>query len=539
MINGAEIMVNAIKKEGVDVVFGYPGAAICPFFDAAYKTDDFRTILVRHEQNAGHAASGYARSTNKVGVCVATSGPGATNLVTAIATAYLDSVPMVAITGQVNSWLIGRDAFQEADITGSCEPFTKHSYLVKNAEDLPRIMKEAFHIARTGRPGPVLIDVPMDVQLAAVQNPKYPETIDIMGYKPSFEGNKFQIKKACEVIRNSKRPIILAGGGLFLSDGAVKAINHIVDKTGIPTICTMMGIGGLQSKHPLNLGMVGMHGTAAANIAIKKADTILICGARMGDRTLPNSEKINEHTKVIHIDVDPAEIGKNSPYAIPIVGDLGSVLGHISKEIEYTCPAQWANECVANKKEKIFDQSEDKLDPKYFISRLTEKLDRDCIYCADVGQNQIWSANGHKIREGRFLTSGGMGTMGYSLPAAIGAKVGNPDKQCIAVCGDGSFQMQFMEIATMIQHGVDVKIIVMRNGDLGMVRELQDNVYKGRHSVVDLFGSPDFQVLAQAYGIECMRIDKTAQVESAIEQLVNSKGPFLLECVISPEERSL
>lgn len=539
MINGAEIMVNAIKKEGVDVVFGYPGAAICPFFDAAYKTDDFRTILVRHEQNAGHAASGYARSTNKVGVCVATSGPGATNLVTAIATAYLDSVPMVAITGQVNSWLIGRDAFQEADITGSCEPFTKHSYLVKNAEDLPRIMKEAFHIARTGRPGPVLIDVPMDVQLSNVENPKYPETIDIMGYKPSFEGNKFQIKKACDTINNAKRPVILAGGGLFLSDGAVKSLEAIVEKTGIPTICTMMGIGALKGEHRLNLGMVGTHGVAAANIAIAKADTILICGARMGDRTLPNSERINKHTKVIHIDVDPAEIGKNSPYTIPIVGDLGSVLNQISKQVDYKCPEVWSNECISNKKVKAFDQSADKLDPKYFISRLTEKLDSNCIYCADVGQNQIWSANGHKVREGRFLTSGGMGTMGYSVPAAVGAKVANPDKQCIAVCGDGSFQMQFMELATMVQHGIDVKIIVMRNGDLGMVKELQDNIYKGRHIVVDLSGSPDFQILAKAYGIESRRIEKTGQVESAIDALVNSKGSFLLECVVSPEERSL
>jgi len=520
-------------------VFGYPGAAICPFFDAAYRDDGFRTILVRQEQNAGHAASGYARSTNKVGVCVVTSGPGATNLVTAIATAYLDSVPIVAITGQVNSWLIGRDAFQEADITGSCEPFTKHSYLVKNAEDLPRIMKEAFHIARTGRPGPVLIDVPMDIQLCHVENPKYPETVDIMGYKPSFEGNKFQIKKACEVISNAKRPIILAGGGLFLSHGAVDEINQIVDKTGIPTICTMMGIGALTTEHHLNLGMIGTHGVAAANIAIGKADTILICGARMGDRTLPSSEKISKHTKVIHIDVDPAEIGKNSPYTIPIVGDLGSVLNQILNQLEYRCPNDWVDECIANKKEKVFDQSPDKLDPKYFISRLTEKLDRDCIYCADVGQNQIWSANGHKIKEGRFLTSGGMGTMGYSLPASIGAKVANPDKQCIAVCGDGSFQMQFMEIATMVQHGIDVKIIVMRNGDLGMVRELQDNAYKGRHAVVDLSGSPDFQILSQAYGIASMQIDKTDQVENAIEQLVNSKGPFLLECVISPEERSL
>lgn len=539
MMNGAEIMVNAIKKEGVDVVFGYPGAAICPFFDAAYSAKDFRAILVRQEQNAGHAASGYARSTNKVGVCVVTSGPGATNLVTAIATAYLDSVPMIAITGQVNSWLIGRDAFQEADITGSCEPFTKHSYLVKNAEELPRIMKEAFHIARTGRPGPVLIDVPMDVQLAVVEDPKYPEEIDIMGYKPSFEGNKFQIKKACEEIANAKRPVVLAGGGLFLSEGAVKALNHIVDKTGIPTIFTMMGIGGLPSEHRLNLGMVGTHGVAAANIAIGKADLILICGARMGDRTLPNSSKIGNHTKVIHIDVDPAEIGKNSPYTIPIVGDLGSVLNQISKQVEYNCPEDWVNECLANKKEKIFDQSPDKLDPKYFISKLTEKLDKDCIYCADVGQNQIWSANGHKIREGRFLTSGGMGTMGYSVPAAVGAKVANPKKQCIAVCGDGSFQMQFMELATMVQHGIDVKIVVMRNGDLGMVKELQDNIYSGRHIVVDLSGSPDFQKLAEAYGIKSMRIDKTGQVESAVEQFVNSKGSFLLECVVSPDERSL
>ncbi|MEG1887680.1 MAG: biosynthetic-type acetolactate synthase large subunit, partial [Oscillospiraceae bacterium] len=449
MINGAEIMVNALKKEGTRVVFGYPGAAICPFFDAVYRDGGIETILVRQEQNAGHAASGYARAGNTVGVCAVTSGPGATNLITAIASAYIDSIPMVAITGQVHSWLIGRDAFQEADITGACEPFTKNSYLVKNVADLPQIIKEAFYLAKTGRPGPVLIDVPIDIQLMQIEPPAYPDSVHITGYQPSINGNDLQIKRACELIEKSKKPLILSGGGLFLSDNAIEQLRILIEKTEIPQICTMMALGALPSEHKLNLGMLGMHGSAAANAAVSNADLILICGARLGDRSLPSADRIHKSTNVIHIDVDPAEIGKNADYTVPIVGDLAHVIKKINERINYTCPDKWTELCLSRRLPMGFESNSSQINPKNFISRLTDKLDENCIYCADVGQNQIWSANYHKIKGGRFLTSGGMGTMGYSLSAAMGAKLAKNDVQCIAVCGDGSFQMQFMELATM------------------------------------------------------------------------------------------
>lgn len=539
-VSGAEIMVKCLEKQGVKVLFGYPGAAICPFYDAMLESR-LHHVLVRQEQNAGHAASGYARASGQVGVCVVTSGPGATNLITAIASAYMDSIPIVAITGQVRSDLLGRDVFQEADITGACEPFTKHSYLVKKTAELPRIFKEAFHIASTGRPGPVLIDVPVDIQQQRVEGFIWPDKVNIIGYKPSLAGHAVQIQRAADSIRKADRPLICAGGGVF-SAGAVDQLRRLVEETGIPMVCTMMGIGALPTDHPLNLGMLGTHGLQGANAAIHKADLIVLCGARVGDRAMAAPDQIAAHAKIIHIDIDPAEIGKNMPAAIPIVGDLKQVLTKLNDTLEKYgafCPSDWAAACQAGRTPYRRHFSTSLVNPKALIDLLSQRLEEDSILVADVGQNQIWSANHYQVKKGRFLTSGGMGTMGYSVPAAIGAKLACPDRQVVAVCGDGSFQMQFMELGTLCQEGADLKIIVMTNHRLGMVRELQDRGYGGRQSGVDLAGSPDFIKLAAAYGIPAMRIDRDAEAPAAVEKLLQTKGPFLLECQVDEKEPSL
>ncbi len=538
MISGAKIMVECLEAEGVKTIFGYPGAAICPFYDALIDSS-VRHILVRQEQNAGHAANGYARISGRPGVCVVTSGPGATNLVTAIASAYMDSIPIVAITGQVQSELIGRDVFQEADITGACEPFTKHSYLVKRTEDLPRIFKEAFYIASTGRPGPVLIDVPVDIQTKEIKSYKYPETVDIIGYKPSLKGNGLQIKRACEAIAASKRPVICAGGGVF-SSKAERALMEFARKADIPVVNTLMGIGVLPSDDRLCLGMLGTHGVKMANEAIQHADLLLLCGARVGDRSMASPNQVAKRTKIIHIDVDPAEIGKNMQANIPIVGDLKSVLEQMLERIDNLEHSDWIEKCREHKQQLCKAETEGEyIDPKRFMRLLSEKVDDNAVLVADVGQNQIWSANCFNVKNGRFLTSGGMGTMGYSVPASVGAWIAAPDRQVIAVCGDGSFQMQMMELGTIKQHGIKNKIIVMNNTKLGMVRELQDKNYGGRHSGVDLSGSPDFNLLAQAYGIPHGRISDMSEAERAIDEMLSTDGPFLLECIVNPAESSL
>ena len=538
MISGAKIMVECLEAEGVKTIFGYPGAAICPFYDALIDSS-VRHILVRQEQNAGHAANGYARISGRPGVCVVTSGPGATNLVTAIASAYMDSIPIVAITGQVQSELIGRDVFQEADITGACEPFTKHSYLVKRTEDLPRIFKEAFYIASTGRPGPVLIDVPVDIQTKEIKSYKYPETVDIIGYKPSLKGNGLQIKRACEAIAASKRPVICAGGGVF-SSKAERALMEFARKADIPVVNTLMGIGVLPSDDRLCLGMLGTHGVKMANEAIQHADLLLLCGARVGDRSMASPNQVAKRTKIIHIDVDPAEIGKNMQANIPIVGDLKSVLEQMLERIDNLEHSDWIEKCREHKQQLCKAETEGEyIDPKRFMRLLSEKVDDNAVLVADVGQNQIWSANCFNVKNGRFLTSGGMGTMGYSVPASVGAWIAAPDRQVIAVCGDGSFQMQMMELGTIKQHGIKNKIIVMNNTKLGMVRELQDKNYGGRHSGVDLSGSPDFNLLAQAYGIPHGRISDMSEAERAIDEMLSTDGPFLLECIVNPAEGSL
>ena len=540
MISGAEIMVKCLEAEGVSVVFGYPGAAICPFYDKIYDSD-IQHILVRQEQNAAHAASGYARCSGRPGVCVATSGPGATNLITGIATAYTDSIPMIAITGQVRSDLLGRDVFQEADITGACEPFVKHSYLVSKTEDLPRVFKEAFHIASTGRQGPVLIDIPMDIQTNEIEEFVYPDSVNIIGYKPNTKGHAIQIKRAIDAIRSSKRPLIVSGGGV-LSSGVKLKFQDFALKTKIPVISTMMGIGVMPSEHELYLGMLGTHGKAVANRALHEADLVIVCGARLGDRAVAAPHQMSENTTVIHIDIDPAEIGKNVKTEIPIVGDMRNVLDMLVENIgDYTVPEQW-QETVKTWKKDLFTTPpvfEGYVEPRTLVSHLSAMFRSKAILVADVGQNQIWCANNFRIREGRFLTTGGMGTMGYSIPAAVGAKFARPDRDVIAICGDGSFQMGMNELATIAGNNLNIKIIIMRNTRLGMVRELQDKNYEGRHSATILNGDPDFLTIAKAYGIDCAEASSNEEAENIIRGIVDSDKPFILVCNVYPDTPSI
>lgn len=539
MISGAEIMVKCLQEEKVDIVFGYPGAVICPFFDYLYKTD-IKAVLVRQEQNAAHSASGYARAKSTVGVCVATSGPGALNMITGIATAYMDSIPLVCITGQVRSDVLGRDVFQEADITGACESFVKHSYLVKDTSELPRIFKEAFHIASTGRPGPVLIDVPVDVQQAQIEEFVYPDKVNIIGYKPSVHGHPMQIKRALDMINESKRPVICAGGGV-LSSGAKPKFREFVTKTGIPVVSTMMGIGIMPSDDPQYIGMLGSHGRKAANVTIHNADLVILCGARVGDRAVASPDQVVEHANVIHIDIDPAEIGKNMKTTIPIVGDMKNVIGQLLKEIDYTAPEEWL-EKVSQWKQEYEPQPvfyDGYVEPKSFIAALSGMVHQKAIMCADVGQNQIWCANNCRLRDGRFFTSGGMGTMGYSVPAAVGAKLARPTRDVIAVCGDGSFQMSMNELATIAAEKLDVKIIVMRNTVLGMVHELQDKFYGSRYAVTELTDIPDFVRLAQSYGIDAAYASSNEQAEKLAADMLKSSKPFVLVCNVHPATTSI
>lgn len=540
MISGAEIMVKCLEAEGVSVVFGYPGAAICPFYDKIYDSG-IKHILVREEQNAAHAASGYARCSGRPGVCVATSGPGATNLITGIATAYTDSIPMIAITGQVRSDLLGRDVFQEADITGACEPFVKHSFLVSKTEDLPRVFKEAFHIASTGRQGPVLIDIPIDIQTNKIDEFVYPDEVNIIGYKPNTKGHAVQIKRALDAIKASKRPVIVAGGGV-LSSGIKLKLQDFADRTKIPVISTMMGIGVMPSEHELYLGMLGTYGKAVANRALHEADLVMVCGARLGDRAVAAPHQMSENTTVIHIDIDPAEIGKNVKTEIPIVGDMRNVINALLDGIgDFTVQNQWS-EIVKTWKKDLFKQPpvfDGYVEPRTLVGHLSAMFRSKAILVADVGQNQIWCANNFRIREGRFLTTGGMGTMGYSIPAAIGAKFARPSRDVIVICGDGSFQMSLNELATIAGNNLNIKIIIMRNSRLGMVRELQDNNYGGRHSATILQGDPDFLKIAEAYGIDHAEASSNEEAENIIRGIVDSDKPFILVCNVYPDTPSI
>lgn len=535
-MTGADALVKSLEQEGVSLLFGYPGAAITDFYDSLSRSD-IRHILVRQEQNAGHAANGYARISGRPGVCVTTSGPGATNLITALATAYMDSIPMVAITGQVPTALLGRDVFQEADITGAAEPFTKYSYLVKNADDIPRIVKEAFHIASTGRPGPVLIDIPKDVQKQKTTF-SWPEKIDIRGYKPTIKGHMGQIKRVVRALNNAERPVICAGGGVFAAN-AQDTLVHFAEELNIPVVSTLMGIGAIPTEHPLYMGMLGGHGRASANEVMYQSDLLLIIGARVSDRAVLLPTEVERTTKIVHIDIDPAEIGKNVSTSIPIVGDIDAILNQILEEKPAKKLEQRIEELTEQKNTLKLDleEREKTVNPRWFLDHLVSLLPADHIYCADVGQNQIWSAMASRVtRNGRFLTSGGMGTMGYSIPAAVGAKLADPEKFVIAVCGDGSFQMEMMELGTINQHHIPVKMVVMNNNNLGLVREIQKKAYARNYCAVDLYGSPDAVMIAKAFGIPGRRVHSKAEAEEAIQEMLATEGAYLLECIVDMDE---
>lgn len=540
-ITGAQAIIKALEMEKVDIIFGYPGAAISPFYDALLNSK-IRHILTRHEQGAAHAANGYARVTGKAGVCVATSGPGATNLITGIANAYMDSIPIIAITGQVNRSLIGTDAFQEADITGSTAPFCKHNYLVKRVEDLPEIIKEAFHIAASGRPGPVVIDVPVDVQNSTIDF-KYPEHVDIKGYKPTYKGHPIQIKKAAAAIESAKAPVICAGGGVISSNAAGELI-ELAERCNIPVTTTLMGIGSIASAHPLHFGMVGTHGSRAANYALHHADLVVILGARVGDRAIGSANSIVKKAKVIHIDIDPAEIGKNINAAIPVVGDVKLILKDILALVKSADHKEWVAEVGGQRRspeEKVTTADRAGfVNPKYLLSILSEYLPAEAIMATEVGQNQIWAANHYNICEPKtFITSGGLGTMGYGLPSAVGAKLGKPEVPVLVVSGDGSFQMSMQELGTIRHYGIGIKIVLFNNCRLGMVRELQLNKHGGRYSEVCLDQNPDFVMLAAAYGFKGERITDNSQIRAALERLTADDGTYLLECAVDPMETTL
>jgi acetolactate synthase-1/2/3 large subunit len=531
---GADAIVKCLEAEGVTTVFGYPGVAICPFYNSILESE-IRTILIRTEQNAAHAASGVARLTGRPGVCAVTSGPGATNVITGIATAFADSIPLICITGQVNSELLGSDVFQEADITGAVESFVKYSYLVKNVNDIPRIFKEAFHIANTGRKGPVLIDIPVDIQNAVINKFKYPDEVSLRTYKPTVKGHIVQIKKVVSELEKAKRPIICAGGGVLLAE-AEGELRNFAEKHQIPVVSTMMGIGIMPTRHPLYFGMVGNNGKAYANRAMNESDLLIMVGARVADRAVNQPDVITRNKVLVHIDVDPAEIGKNAGPTIPLVGDAKHIFEDLEKE-EFQCSCEQWRACLneyRDSMEKKRTPNPSYVDPAAFITMLSEKMQEDAVYVADVGQNQIWSCSYHIVKKGKFLTSGGMGTMGYSIPAAMGAKVAAPGRQVIAVCGDGSFQMSMMELATMRQHNIPVKIIVLKNNYLGMVRQYQHFTYKDHYSVVDLSGSPDLEKLAAAYDLPFLRLENMERAQETIEAFLKNDESVLLECLIDP-----
>lgn len=531
---GADAVIKCLEAEGVTTVFGYPGVAICPFYNSILESG-IRTILIRTEQNAAHAASGMARLTGKPGVCAVTSGPGATNVITGIATAFADSIPLICITGQVSSELIGSDVFQEADITGAVESFVKYSYLIKNVNDIPRVFREAFHIANTGRKGPVLIDIPIDIQNAVINKFKYPEEVSLRTYKPTVKGHAVQIHKVIKELEKAKRPLICAGGGVLLSD-AQEELRAFAERHQIPVVSTMMGIGVLPTDHPLYFRMVGNNGKAYANRAMSECDLLIMVGARVADRAVNQPDLITRNKVLVHIDVDPAEIGKNAGPTIPLVGDAKHIFEDFEKEDFCGDYKEWL-ECLNEYRTSMAKKRNPNpayVDPAEFIMRLSAKMKDDGIYVADVGQNQIWSCGYVKVRKGKFLTSGGMGTMGYSIPAAMGAKAADPKRQVVAVCGDGSFQMSMMELATMCQHDIPVKIVVLKNNYLGMVREYQHFTYKEKYSVVDLSGSPDLEKLSAAYGIPFLRLENMEKCDETIDAFLKDDTSVLMECIIDP-----
>ncbi len=532
------MILSALEKEGVEIIFGFPGGAVLSLYNQLYDAH-LKHLLVRHEQAAVHAADGYARVTGRPGVVFATSGPGATNLVTGIANAYMDSVPLVLITGQVASGFIGTDAFQEADITGITLPVTKHNYLVKNIEDLPGILAEAFYLASTGRRGPVLVDVPKDI-FDQEAHFSYNQRCDIPGYKPTYEGHAGQVSRAVKAIRDAKKPVIFGGGGLIRS-GASEALRELAEKARIPVILSLMGLGAYPGDRELFLGMPGMHGSVTANYALTEADLIIATGVRFDDRVTGKLESFAQNAKIIHIDIDPAEIGKNVKIDVPIVGDVRLVLEELNRKLRPGNTVKWLQQ-ISSWQEKFPMPAgspglKNYLKPQFVIRELSRLSGENTIVATDVGQHQMWAAQHFTVREPRaFITSGGLGTMGYGLPAAIGAKLAAPDKKVICISGDGSFQMNIQELATAVNNKIDITIALINNSYLGMVRQWQDIFYDKRYSHTAMDSSPDFVKVAEAYGAKGLRAADEKEATAAIEQAFTEKGPVLIDFVVDPEE---
>ncbi len=541
-LTGAQILMKALKEEGVDTIFGYPGGAVLDFYDELSRTD-FNHILVRHEQGAVHAADGYARASGKVGVCLVTSGPGATNTVTGIASANMDSIPLVVITGQVPTPLIGNDAFQEVDIVGITRPCTKHNYLVKNVKDLGRIIKEAFYIAKSGRPGPVLIDVPKDITNAKAKY-NVPKKISLKSYNPTYEPNLKQVNKVVRRIKKAKKPIIFAGGGVILSK-ASKELAELAKKASIPVTGSLMGLGTFPGTDPLWLGMPGMHGTYRANMSIGEADLMIAVGVRFDDRVTGKVDEFAANAEIVHIDIDPTSIHKNISVAIPVVGDCKITLAHLNRLLdEEDLPAivskrkKWLKTINEWKKTTPLSYAQDKvIKPQYVIEKLYELTKGKAIITTEVGQNQMWAAQYYHFKKpGHFITSGGLGCMGFGLPAAIGAQVACPDKIVVDIAGDGSIQMNIQEMATAVQFGLPVKIAILNNGFLGMVRQWQELFYERRYSWTNMQHAPDFVKLAEAFGAVGLRATTPEEVEPVIAKALSTKKPVIMDFVVEREE---
>lgn len=541
-MRGAEILIKSLIREGVEVIFGYPGGSVIPLFDCLYDAP-VKFILTRHEQAAAHAADGYARSTGKVGVCLATSGPGATNLTTGIATAYMDSVPIIAITGQVKTSLIGNDAFQEADVTGVTRSVSKYNYLVKDVKDLAYTVKEAFYLANTGRPGPVVIDLPVDVQNQEADF-NYPDKIEMRSYNPTYYGHPGQIKKAIKLIYGAKKPVIIAGGGVLISQAGSELLKF-VEKTKIPVSATLMGLGAFPATSDLFLGMPGMHGTVYANMAITESDLLISVGARFDDRVTGRVDAFAPGARIIHVDIDPTSISKNIKVDVPIVGDAKNILGQLTEEIKeskITDLSGWHKSIKEWKKKHPLTyrkNTKGKIKPQHIIEEIYKQTKGKAIIVTEVGQNQMWAAQFYKYDYPRhFLSSGGLGTMGYGFPAAIGAKVANPKKEVIVIAGDGSIQMNIQELATLSTYNIKVKIIILNNGYLGMVRQWQELFYSRRYSGTPL-KNPDFTKIAQGYGVKDIRVKKASEVKAAVKKILAARTAVLADFLIEPEENVL
>ena len=543
MINGGRMLLESLHRLGITDIFGYPGGAIIPIFDEIYSYDKINYYFARHEQGLSHAADGYARVSGKVGVCLATSGPGATNLVTGIMTAHMDSVPMIAITGQVRSNLLGRDAFQETDTVGITMPITKSNYLVQNVKEIPRIVKEAYYIATTGRPGPVLIDIPNDIQVHKIPYAEFErlfeEKIELEGYSPTYEGHPVQIKRAIKLIKEAKKPLIIAGAGVLKSK-ASKELFEYAEKTQTPVAMTLLGLGAFPGSHELSLGMLGMHGTVPANYATDEADLVIAAGVRFDDRIAGNPNKFIENAKVIHIDIDPAEIDKNKRADVPIVGDLKQVLSEINQAVEPQTHREWVEKVIEWKKEYPLGHrkvGEEKLLPQEVLQAIDDILKGDAIIVTDVGQHQMWAAQYFTYQNpDSIVTSGGAGTMGFGLPAAIGAQIGAPDKKVVLIVGDGGFQMTVQELMMIKQYNLPVKVVILNNSYLGMVRQWQELFKDRRYSFVNLEVNPDFIKIADAYGIKNAKLTNKEDLRTKLKDLILSDEGVLIECVVEKEE---